>query len=98
MSLLVFATAQEPGWDWTDVRTPALFAAAAVAAAAVLERTLHARAPVTERQVFAGRPFTAAVALFLFSAGLAVVLLRTALFTQEVWHFSLLRRSTAGPG
>ncbi|MGH1551234.1 hypothetical protein ACRAWF_00425 [Streptomyces sp. L7] len=45
-----------------------------------------------ERQLFAGRQFTVAtVALFLFSAGFAIVLLSTALFMQEVWHFSPLR-------
>ncbi|MDX3262978.1 MFS transporter [Streptomyces sp. MI02-2A] len=91
VSLLVLATVQGPGWGWADIRTVALFAAAALAAAATVERTLHAKAPVIERQLFASREFTAAtVALFLFSAGFAIVLLSTALFMQEVWHFSPL--------
>ncbi|MFD9659921.1 MFS transporter [Streptomyces mirabilis] len=92
VSLLVLATVRGPGWGWTDIRTVALFAAAALAAAATVERTLRAKAPVIEKQLFAGRPFTAAtVALFLFSAGFAIVLLSTTLFMQEVWHFSPLR-------
>ncbi|WP_164662891.1 MFS transporter [Streptomyces sp. S1A1-7] len=92
VSLLVLATVQGPGWGWTDLRTVALFAAAALAAAATVERTLRAKAPVIEKQLFIGRQFTAATAaLFLFSVGFAIVLLSTALFMQEVWHFSPLR-------
>ncbi|MGW3448371.1 MFS transporter [Streptomyces sp. NPDC001076] len=92
VSLLVLATVQGPGWGWTDIRTLALFAAAALAAAATVQRTLRAKAPVIERQLFAGRAFTAAgIALFLFYVGFAIVLLSTALFLQEVWHFSPLR-------
>ncbi|MFF4554420.1 MFS transporter [Streptomyces sp. NPDC001422] len=92
VSLLVLATVQGPAWGWTDIRTVALFTAAALAATATVERTLRAKAPVIEKQLFAHRQFTgAAVALFLFSAGFAIVLLSTALFMQEVWHFSPLR-------
>ncbi|GCE38796.1 Drug resistance transporter EmrB/QacA subfamily [Rhodococcus wratislaviensis] len=92
VSLLVLATVEGPGWGWTDARTLALFAAAAVAGAVTVERTLRAKAPVIERQLFTSRPFTAAtVALFLFFVGFAIVLLSTALFMQEVWHFSPLR-------
>lgn len=90
--LLVLATVQGPGWGWTAPRTMALFAAAVLAGAATVERTLHAKTPVIEKQLFAAKPFTAAtVALFLFYVGFAIVLLSTALFTQEVWHFSPLR-------
>ncbi|MEV5752423.1 MFS transporter [Actinoallomurus sp. NPDC052308] len=92
VSLLVLATVQGPGWGWTDPRTVALFAAAALAGAATIERTLRAKAPVIEKQLFSSRPFTAAtLALFLFFVGFAIVLLSTALFMQEVWHFSPLR-------
>lgn len=92
VSLLVLATVQGSGWGWTDVRTLALFAAAVLAGAATVERTLRAKAPVIEKQLFTSRPFTAAtVALFLFYVGFAIVLLSTAMFMQEVWHFSPLR-------
>jgi EmrB/QacA subfamily drug resistance transporter len=91
VSMLVLATVQGPEWGWTDARTMALFAAAALAGVATIERTLHAKAPVIEKQLFTSRPFTAAsVALFLFFVGFAIVLLSTALFMQEVWHFSPL--------
>ncbi|MFJ8028373.1 MFS transporter [Streptomyces sp. NPDC096311] len=91
VSLLVLATVQGTGWGWTNIRTVALFAGAVLAGAATVERTLRAKAPVIEKQLF-GRAFTAAtVALFLFSVGFAIVLLGTALFMQEVWHFSPLR-------
>lgn len=96
VSMLVLATVQGPEWGWADARTIALFAAAVAVGAATIERTLHAKSPVIEKQLFTSRPFTAAtVALFLFFVGFAIVLLSTARFMQEVWHFSPL---SAGVG
>ncbi|MFF4831827.1 hypothetical protein [Streptomyces sp. NPDC001315] len=66
--------------------------AASGTAAPLGRRTSGSSSAPGEKQLFAGRPFTAAtVALFLFSAGFAIVLLSTALFMQEVWHFGPLR-------
>jgi EmrB/QacA subfamily drug resistance transporter len=92
VSLLVLATVQGPGWGWDDSRTVALFAAAALSAAVTLQRIFKAADPIVEKDLFKNRPFTAAtIAVFLFFIGLSVFLLGTALFMQEVWHFSALR-------
>jgi EmrB/QacA subfamily drug resistance transporter len=92
VSLLVLATVQGPEWGWGDWRIVALFAAAALSTAVTLQRTLKAADPIIEKDLFRNRSFTAAtIALFLFFIGLSVFLLGTALFMQEVWHFSPLR-------
>ncbi|MEU9380648.1 MFS transporter [Streptomyces sp. NPDC048279] len=96
VSLLVLGTVQAGQWGWTDTRTLALFAAAVLAGTATVERTLRAKSPVIEKQLFTSRPFTAAtIALFLFFVGFAIVLLSTTLFLQEVWSFSPLRAGFA---
>jgi EmrB/QacA subfamily drug resistance transporter len=92
VGLLVLATVQGPQWGWGDWRTVALFAAAALSGALTLQRTLRAADPIIEKDLFRNRQFTAAtIALFLFFIGLSVFLLGTALFMQQVWHFSPLR-------
>ncbi|MDX3357349.1 MFS transporter [Streptomyces sp. ME01-24h] len=92
VSLLVLATVQAPEWGWGDARTVALFTAATIFAAVTLQRIFKAADPIVERDLFRNRQFTAAtIALFLFFIGLSVFLLGTALFMQEVWHFSALR-------
>ncbi len=92
VSLLVLATVQGPEWGWGDSRTVALFAAAALSAAVTLQRIFKAADPIVEKDLFKSQSFTAAtIALFGFFIGLSVFLLGTALFMQEVWHFSALR-------
>jgi EmrB/QacA subfamily drug resistance transporter len=96
VSLLVLATVQGPEWGWGDGRTVGLFAAAAILAAVTLQRTLRARAPIVERELFRSLPFTAAtIALLAYFSGFAIFLLGDALFMQQVWHFSALQ---AGAG
>jgi EmrB/QacA subfamily drug resistance transporter len=91
VGLLVLATVQAPEWGWDDPRTLVLFALAAAAAATTVRQTLHASSPVIEKRLFESVPFTAAtIALLLFYCGFAVFLLGSALFMQEVWHFSAL--------
>ncbi|MFJ8613695.1 MFS transporter [Streptomyces sp. NPDC093675] len=96
VSLLVLATVQGPSWGWGDRSTVSLFAAAAIAAAAAVQRTLKAASPVIEKELFRSAHFTAAtVALLLFFTGFAIFLLGSALFMQEVWHFSPLKAGVA---
>jgi EmrB/QacA subfamily drug resistance transporter len=96
VSLLVLATVQGPVWGWEDGRTVGLFAAAALSAAATLHRTLRAPAPIIEKELFRSRRFTVAtMALFLYFTGFAIFLLGSALFMQNVWHFSPLRAGIA---
>ena len=96
VSLLVLATVQGSRWGWGSALTIVLFVLAAIMIASTVQRTLRARAPIIEKELFTSRPFTAAsVALLLFFTGFAVFLLGSALFMQEVWHFDAL---TAGVG
>jgi EmrB/QacA subfamily drug resistance transporter len=89
VGLLVLATVQGPEWGWGDPRTIVLFGLAAAAAAATVRQTLRAPSPLIEKRLFESTPFTAAtIALFLFFCGFAVFLLGSALFMQDVWHFS----------
>ena len=91
VGLLVLATVQGPEWGWGDRRTIALFALAIAAGVVTARRTLHAPSPVIEKRLFESVPFTAAaIAAFLFFCGFAVFLLGSALFMQDVWHFSSL--------
>jgi EmrB/QacA subfamily drug resistance transporter len=92
VSLLVLGTVQGPEWGWGDVRTVALFAAAALAGSVTVRRTMTAADPVIEKRLFESRVFAGStVALFLFFTGFSVFLLGSALFMQNVWHFSPLR-------
>jgi EmrB/QacA subfamily drug resistance transporter len=96
VSLLVLGTAQGPQWGWTDTRTLLAFGFGAIFALVTVERTLRSPAPVIERQLFTSRPFTAAtIALFAFFVGFAVFLLGSALFMQNVWHYTPLRAGLA---
>jgi MFS family permease len=67
-----------------------------VLAAVTVQRTLYARSPVIEKDLFRSREFTAAtVSLLLYFTGFSIFLLGGALFMQNVWHFSALQ---AGAG
>jgi EmrB/QacA subfamily drug resistance transporter len=92
VALLVLATVQGPEWGWADWRVIALFAVAAVATAVTVQSTLRGKAPVIEKQLFRSREFTrATLTLLLFFAGFAIFLLGSALFMQQVWHFTPLQ-------
>jgi EmrB/QacA subfamily drug resistance transporter len=91
VSLTVLATVQGPEWGWGDWRVIGLFVIAAIAIALSVQRTLFARAPIIEKGLFHSREFTkATIALFLFFTGFSIFLLGSALFMQNVWHFSPL--------
>jgi EmrB/QacA subfamily drug resistance transporter len=96
VAVLVLATVQGPQWGWADGRTVALFVAAVLAAALTVQRTLRAPAPIIEKCLFESTPFTAAtIAALLFFTGFAVFLLGSALYLQDVWHFSPLHTGIA---
>ncbi|GLW09097.1 MFS transporter [Microtetraspora sp. NBRC 13810] len=91
VGLVILAIVQGPHWGWTGGRTAALFAAGCAAAAVTVWRIRTAPAPIVEKTLFRSRRFTAAtVALFLFFTGFGIFLLGSALFMQEVWHFTPL--------
>lgn len=65
---------------------------AVLAAALMVQRTLKAQSPIIEKALFKSPAFTAAsIALFLYFCGFSIFLLGSALFMQDVWHFSALR-------
>jgi EmrB/QacA subfamily drug resistance transporter len=92
ISALVLATVEGPEWGWSDGRTAGLFAAAVVFALATLQRTVKAKSPIIEKELFRSREFSAAtIALLAFFIGFSIFLLGGALFMQNVWHYSPLR-------
>jgi MFS family permease len=91
-SLIVLGTSEGSQWGWGAARTIVVFAAGVLLGALAVQRTLRARTPVIEPKLFASRPFTAAtIALFSYFIGFAIFLLGSALFMQQVWHFSALK-------
>jgi EmrB/QacA subfamily drug resistance transporter len=92
VAFLVLATVQGPEWGWGDWRVIGLFAVAAIATAITIQRTRRGSAPVIEKQLFRDREFTrATITLLLYFAGFAIFLLGSALFMQQVWHFTPLQ-------
>jgi MFS family permease len=91
---------QAPVWGWTDGRTLGLFAAAVLATAATVRRTMVHPHALIERSLFVGRQFTTAtIALFVFFVGFATMLLISVLFLQGEWHYSVVRSGLAiAPG
>jgi len=91
-SLIILGTSEGSQWGWDRPRTILAFAGGAALGGVALQRTLKAAAPIIEPKLFRSRPFTAAtMALFSYFIGFAIFLLGSALFMQNVWHFSALR-------
>ena len=92
VSLLILATVEGPEWGWSSGRTVGLLAAAVVATALTVDRTIRHPHALIEKGLFISRPFTfATIALFLFFVGFAIFLLNGTLFLQEEWHYSAVR-------
>ena len=100
VTLLVLGAVQAPAWGWADPRTLGLLAAALLAIALTVHRTLRRPHALIEKSLFGSRPFTfAASALLLFFIGFATFLLASVLFLQDQWHYSALRAGLAiAPG
>jgi EmrB/QacA subfamily drug resistance transporter len=91
VAFLVLATVQGPIWGWSNGHTISLYAAAAVATALTVQRSLRAAEPVIEKSLFESTYFTAAtIAAFLYYGGSAVFIVGCTLFMQHVWHFSAM--------
>jgi EmrB/QacA subfamily drug resistance transporter len=96
VSLFVLATVEGPDWGWGSARTIGLLAAAVVAAALTVTRTMRHPHALIEKALFNSQPFTfATIALFLFFVGFAIFLLNGTLFLQEEWHYSAVRAGLA---
>jgi EmrB/QacA subfamily drug resistance transporter len=91
---------QAPDWGWTSLGTVLLALAAVVGTVLFVQRCrTHAR-PVLELPLLRVPRFrTATVALIVFSAAFAIMLLSNSLWCQQVWHWSALRTGLAlAPG
>jgi EmrB/QacA subfamily drug resistance transporter len=96
VTLLVLATVQGPVWGWADPRTAGLLAAALLAIALTVARTLRHPHALIEKSLFTSRDFTfASIALLAFFVGFAIFLLGTVLFLQQEWHYSPVRAGLA---
>ena len=100
VTLLVLATVQGPEWGWGSARVVALFAVAALATVATVERTIRHPHALIEARLFHSAEFTrASVALVLFFVGFGAWLLITVLFLQNAWGYSPVRAGLAiAPG
>jgi EmrB/QacA subfamily drug resistance transporter len=100
VTLFVLGTVQGPSWGWTSPKTLLLLAAAALATALTVMRTLRHPHALIERGLFRSRAFTgASIALFVYYTGFAIFLLSVVLFLQDQWHYSVVRSGLAiAPG
>ncbi|NMO50063.1 MFS transporter [Actinoplanes sp. TBRC 11911] len=96
VAFLILGIVQGHDWSWGNWRTIAIFAVAAVLAAVTIRRSWSAAAPIIERDLFRNRQFTAAtITLLAYFTGFSIFLLGSALFMQNVWHFSALQTGAA---
>src|SRR5262249_18507408 len=83
VALLTFGTLQSSEWGWSDARTLAVLAAAALAGGVTLWRILTHPNAVIEARLFRSREFsTATVAMALFFLGFAAWLLNNILLFE----------------
>lgn len=96
LASLVLAISQGTSWGWTDPRTLAAAALAAVLGAAVVYRCAHHPEPVLDLALVSARSFTVAnVATLLYAMGFFAMLLGNILFLTGVWGYSILRAGLA---
>ena len=96
VALLILGIVEGHDWSWGSWRTIAIFAVAVALAAVTLRRSWSAPAPIIERDLFRNRQFTAAtITLLAYFTGFSIFLLGSALFMQNVWHFSALQTGLA---
>jgi EmrB/QacA subfamily drug resistance transporter len=96
VALLILGIVEGHAWSWGSWRTIAIFVVAVVLAAVTIRRSWSAHAPIIERDLFRNRQFTAAtITLLAYFTGFSIFLLGSALFMQNVWHFSALQTGLA---
>jgi EmrB/QacA subfamily drug resistance transporter len=100
VGLLALGFVKAPDWGWTDDRTLATFAGAAIGLIVFVQRCRTQDSPVLELPMLRVRRFAAATsAAFLFSAAFGAMLLAGVLFLTSVWDYSVLKAGVAfAPG
>ncbi|MYS23001.1 drug resistance transporter, EmrB/QacA subfamily [Streptomyces sp. DvalAA-14] len=87
-------------WGWGDPRTLGSFAVALLLLAGFLAQSRRHPAPIVEMAILRNSRFsTASASMLLFTLAFAGVTLSSALWCQDVWHYSALRTGLAlAPG
>jgi EmrB/QacA subfamily drug resistance transporter len=94
VAVLVVAIVKGGEWGWTNARTLAVLALAALLLAAVTRRIARHPAPIVDPAMFRVRAFSAAtLASLLFFIAFSAMLLASVLFLTGIWHEPIL---TAG--
>jgi EmrB/QacA subfamily drug resistance transporter len=92
LGLVTFGTVQSGTWGWGDTKTIIILAVAGVALLVTIWRSLTSPRALIEADLFRNAEFsTAALALFMFSLGLAIYLLSSVLYFQDVWHWNAIQ-------
>ena len=91
---------EAPDWGWGAARTLLAFGAAAVLTVAFVARSARHRSPVLELGLLRIRPFAlSTLAMLVFSAGFAAMLLSIVVWAQTGWGWSALKTGIAfAPG
>jgi EmrB/QacA subfamily drug resistance transporter len=100
IGLLTLGLVEAPRWGWSAGPTGYCLAGAAVLIAFFALRSARHRSPVIELSLLRVRPFAvASLALLLFSASFAGMLLSVLVWAQTAWGWSALRTGLAfAPG
>jgi EmrB/QacA subfamily drug resistance transporter len=97
---LTLGLVEAPDWGWGAARTLLAFGAAVLLTAAFVARSARHRSPVLELGLLRVRPFAVStLAMLVFSAGFAAMLLSIVLWAQTGWGWSALKTGIAfAPG
>jgi EmrB/QacA subfamily drug resistance transporter len=102
VAALTGALVEAPQWGWASPGVAVLTALSVLGGVLFVRRCRTHSSPMLELPLLRVPRFAVAnVAVFLFSAAFAVMLLSNALWCQDVWHWSALRTGLAmapGPG
>jgi EmrB/QacA subfamily drug resistance transporter len=92
IGLLTLGLVEAPGWGWAAGSTIGCLAGAAALTALFALRSARHRSPVVELALLRVRPFAiSSLALLLFSAAFAGMLLSVLLWAQTAWGWSALK-------
>ena len=100
IAAITLGLVKAPAWGWASPATIGSLAAGAILLAVFVRRSARHASPVLELDLFRVRAFAAStVALLLFSASFAAMLLSVLVWAQTVWGWSALKTGIAfAPG
>ena len=100
IAAITLGLVKAPAWGWASAATIGSLAAGVILLAVFVRRSARHASPVLELDLFRVRAFAAStVALLLFSASFAAMLLSVLVWAQTVWGWSALRAGIAfAPG